>query len=301
MIKNIGLISNNKNQKAINIAKKVYDYLKSKNAEVFLLEDDTMPQIFKLPSINVKEFPFSIDILISVGGDGTFLRAARHSFYKQIPVMGINVGNLGFLAEVNIKDCFNSIDGVLSNSFNIEERMLLELEIVRNNSPIDNNNTSSTNNKKNKNKNNNYIALNEFTINRSLMEKIIDIEVLVNEFSVLNFRSDGLIISTPTGSTAYSLSAGGPIVEPTNEVILITPLCAHNLFARSMVLSCNNRLEIKIKTKNENDILSVDGVKQEVRILTDDILRISKSKVKLKLVTFGKNIFFKVFKEKLLK
>ncbi|MBM3707650.1 MAG: NAD(+)/NADH kinase [Actinobacteria bacterium] len=289
MIKNIGLISNNKNQKAIIVAKKVYDYLKLKSVTVSVLEDDAMPLKFKLPSINIKEFPFKIDMLISVGGDGTFLRAAKYSFARQVPVMGINVGNLGFLAEVNVKDCFKAVDGVLSNSYMIEERMLLELEIIRDNNHLKNS------------KNTNYIALNEFTINRSLMEKIIDIEVLVNKFSVINFRSDGLIISTPTGSTAYSLSAGGPIVEPTNEVIIITPLCAHNLFARSILLSCNNMLEIKIKTKNEHDVLSIDGVRQEIRLLTNDILRISKSKLKLKLITFDKNIFFKVFKEKLLK
>jgi NAD+ kinase len=248
-----------------------------------------MPLKFKLPSINIKEFPYKIDMLISVGGDGTFLRAARYSFEGQIPVMGINVGNLGFLAEINIKDSFNAIDNVLKNSYKIEERMLLELELIRGSKLLKDI------------KNSHLIALNEFTVNRNLMEKIIDLEVLINELSVINLRADGLIIATPTGSTAYSLSAGGPIIEPTNEVIVITPLCAHNLFARSIVLSCKNRLEIKLKTKNINDILSVDGVKQDINLFSNDILRISKSKLKLKLITFNNNIFFKVFKKKLLK
>ena len=290
MAKNIGLISNNKNKKAINIAKKIYDYLNLKSVSVLLLEDDSMPVKFKLPSINIKEFPHKIDILISIGGDGTFLRAARYSFIKQVPVMGINVGNLGFLAEVNIKDCFNAVDSILKNSYKIEERMLLKLDLLRENKLL----------QKDKN-NNSFIALNEFTVSRSLMEKIIDIEVLINDFPFISFRADGLIISTPTGSTAYSLSAGGPIVEPANEAIIITPLCAHNLYSRSMVLSCENKLEIRLKTKNMNDILSVDGVKKELNLLNGDILQISRAKIKLKLITFEKNIFFKVFKEKLLK
>ena len=133
------------------------------------------------------------------------------------------------------------------------------------------------------------------------MSKIIDLEVIVNGLNVTSFRADGIIIATPTGSTAYSLSAGGPIVEPMNESIIITPLCAHSLFARSMVISPRNNLEIRLKSKNKNDILSVDGTKKDIILHSGDILKINKSELKLKLITFNDDIFFKVFKEKLLK
>ena len=166
--------------------------------------------------------------------------------------------------------------------------MLLELELYRDGKII-------------KEKDLAFIALNEFTINRNLMSKIIDLEILINDFKFINFRADGLIIATPTGSTAYSLSAGGPIVEPNNQVIILTPLCAHNLFTRSMVLNTENKIEIQIKTKNDNDCLSIDGIKQKINIKSDDILKIKKSKLKLNLVTFNNNAFFKNFKEKLLK
>jgi NAD+ kinase len=287
-MKRIGLISNNKTSRALRMAKELYDYLSAKKIEVSLLKDETMPDRFDLPSLSPKEFESTIECLISLGGDGTFLRTARYSFKRGIPLLGINVGNLGFLAEVNLDDFKKAIDKLLTGNYKIEERMLLELELYRNGKII-------------KNIGQAFIALNEFTINRNLMSKIIDLEILINDFKFINFRADGLIIATPTGSTAYSLSAGGPIVEPDNQVIILTPLCAHNLFARSMVLNTENKIEIKIKTKNDNDCLSVDGIKQKINLKSGDILKVKKSELKLNLVTFNNNAFFKNFKEKLLK
>jgi NAD+ kinase len=287
-MKRIGLISNNKTRKALRIAKELYDYLSARKIEVALLKDETMPVKFDLPSLSPKEFESTIECLISLGGDGTFLRAARYCFKRGIPLMGINVGNLGFLAEVNLGDFRNAIDKLLAGNYKIEERMLIELELYRDGKIL-------------KDKDSEFIALNEFTINRNLMSKIIDLEILINDFKLINFRADGLIIATPTGSTAYSLSAGGPIVEPNNQVIILTPLCAHNLFTRSMVLNTENKIEIQIKTKNDNDCLSIDGIKQKINIKSGDILKVKKSKLKLNLVTFNKNAFFKNFKEKLLK
>ncbi len=287
-MKNIGLISNNKAQKAIRIAKEIYDYLKENNTEVFLLQDDAMPKKFNLPTVSINGFSSEIDALVSVGGDGTFLRAARYSFKRQTPIMGINVGKLGFMAEIEIKNRFKALDNLLSGSYNIEERMLLELEIIRGSSVLSG-------------KPEPFIALNEFTITRNIMGKIVDLELIVNDFPVINYRADELIISTPTGSTAYSLSAGGPIVEPMNESIIITPLCAHSLFTRSMVISPKNKLDIKLKTKNKNDSLNIDGVKTDIALESNDILRIFKSGLRLKLITFNNNLFFRVFKAKLLK
>ncbi len=287
-MKIIGLISNNKTRKALRIAKELYEYLSAKKVEVALLKEETMPIKFDLPSLSPKEFEHTIECLISLGGDGTFLRAARYCFKKGIPLMGINVGNLGFLAEVNLDDFKNAIDKLLADNYKIEQRMLLELELYRCGKIIKESDFP-------------FIALNEFTINRNLMSKIIDLEILINNFRFINFRADGLIIATPTGSTAYSLSAGGPIVEPNNQVIILTPLCAHNLFTRSMVLNIKNKIEIQIKTKNDNDCLSIDGIKQKISIKSGDILKIKKSELKLNIVTFNNNAFFKNFKEKLLK
>jgi NAD+ kinase len=287
-MKKIGLITNNNKQKAVNVALHVYEYLLERKINVLLLAEDNLPIKYKLPSVSSDDFSASADAIISVGGDGTFLRAARYSFRRQIPVMGINVGNLGFLTEVNLKDYTTAIDDLLKGSYKIEERMLLEMVIQRGKKILVDNDGAFT-------------ALNEFTLTRDMMSKIIDLEVVVNGLDIISFRADGIIIATPTGSTAYSLSAGGPIVEPMNESVIITPICAHSLFARSMVISPRNNLEIKLKSKNKNDILSVDGTKKDIFLHGGDILKINKSELKLKLITFNNNIFFKVFKEKLLK
>ena len=286
--KRIGIISNNKNLKAIDIALEIYRYLENRNIDILLLKGDSMPPRFSLKSIPGHEFCTEADLIISVGGDGTFLRSARYSFKKQTPIMGINVGNLGFLAEISIEDRFRAIDNVLSEKYMIEDRMLLSLDIYRGNKKIPVDEVEFT-------------ALNEFTITRNLPEKIITLEVMVNDYPFVNYRADGIIIATPTGSTAYSLSAGGPIVEPKSEVVIITPLCAHDLFSRSLIISTENDIKIKLHTKNANDSLTADGVQKKIDIHKDDMFRISKSSKKLKLITFNNNIFFKVFKEKLLK
>ncbi|MBM3699817.1 MAG: NAD(+)/NADH kinase [Actinobacteria bacterium] len=287
-MKKIGLISNNKNKKAVLIAKEAYDYLKSKKADVLLLADDTMPLKYNLPAVSTETLRKDIDYLISVGGDGTFLRAAHYCFKRQIPVMGINVGKLGFLAEIGSHDYATAIDSLLNDSFKVEERMLLELDII---------------NKEGKNKKNfeKLFSLNEFVISRNAAGKILDIEIVINGFVFNEIRADGIIVSTPTGSTAYSLSAGGPIVDPGSSVVIVTPICPHSLFSRSTVISLDNSLRIKLKSKNGRDVLSSDGVRQNTELDAGDELIFKKSNIKLKLITFEENLFFKVCKEKLIK
>ena len=143
-----------------------------------------------------------------------------------------------------------------------------------------------------------YLALNELAITRSMLGKIIKFEIIVNGISIKNFAADGIIISTPTGSTAYSLSAGGPIVEPKSEIIIITPVCPHTLLNRSTILSPGSMVEIIINSRNDKDSVSVDGKTMPVSIRPDYIFKVKKSKLKLKLIAFSKDIFFKVFKEK---
>jgi len=286
-MKNIGIISNNEKQEAIEIARKIYDYLikKDRNIKVLLVETDKMPENFCLPSVSEEEFSKKNDAIIAVGGDGTFLRASKYSFRKEIPVLGINAGNLGFLTVVDTCNMYEAIDRLLKNTYRIEKRMLLEGRFFKNEKVIENKELP-------------YLALNEFAITRSMLGKIIRFEIIVNKISIKNFAADGIIISTPTGSTAYSLSAGGPIVEPKSEVIIITPICPHTLLSRSIILSPDNKLEIMINSRNEKDSVSVDGKTVPVIIKSDYIFKVKKSKLKLKLITFNEDTFFKVFKEK---
>lgn len=286
-MKKVGIISNNQNLKAINTAKEIYDYLSKKKCQIYLLSEDIMSQRYSLKGFETKEFSSYVDIIISVGGDGTFLRASRYSFDREVPVMGINVGNLGFLAEIDTASMYEYLEAVLNDNFEIEERMLIEGRIIKKGKKL--------NDKKFP-----FLALNEFSIVKSTLEKIIRLKVAINRTNVVSYSADGIIISTPTGSTAYSLSAGGPVVEPTNEVIIVTPICPHTFFNRSLVLNSNDELKIEVESKNENIILSIDGVKSDYSLLSGDVFEVRKSCKKLKLITFAKYSFFKIFKEKLL-
>lgn len=286
-MKNIGIVSNNDKEEAVETAKKIYDYLMKKESgiNILLIDKDKMSKKYSLPSVNKEEFSKSIDIIIAVGGDGTFLRASKYSFEKGIPILGINAGNLGFLTVVDNCNMYDAIDKVLENSYEIEERMLLEGRFYKNEKLM-------------KNTENFGLALNEFTIARSMLGKIIKFEIVVNKIPIKKFTADGLIISTPTGSTAYSLSAGGPIVEPKTEIIIITSICPHTLLNRSIIISPDNKIEIIINSRNDKDSVSIDGKTIPFSLQPDCLFEVKKSKSKLKIITFGEDIFFKVFREK---
>ncbi|MDZ7838163.1 MAG: NAD(+)/NADH kinase [Actinomycetota bacterium] len=209
-MKKIGLVSNNKNERAIVIGKDIYDYLIKHKCQVFLLDKDILAQKYNLVSCSKEDFSKNVELIISVGGDGTFLRAARYAFKREIPVMGVNAGNLGFLAEIETNQLYTAMENLLEGEYSIEERMLIEGRVWRQGQVVDEQNIP-------------YLALNEFTLTRPILEKIIKMEVIVNDCSLMDFGADGIIISTPTGSTAYSLSAGGPVVEPNNNLFIVTP------------------------------------------------------------------------------
>jgi NAD+ kinase len=286
-IKNIGIVSNNENKEAVETAKKIYDYIikKENGINILLLDDDKMSKTYCLPSVSKDKFSKYADIIITVGGDGTFLRASKYSFEKSIPILGINAGNLGFLTVVDTAGMYDAIDRMLESSYKIEERMLLEGEFYKRGKLVDCPEISG-------------LALNEFTIARSTLGKIIKFQIIVNKILIKEFTADGLIIATPTGSTAYSLSAGGPIVEPKTEIIIITPICPHTLLNRSIIISPYNEIEIIINSRNDKDVVSVDGKTVTFGLQPDCTFRVKKSKSKLKFITFSEDIFFKVFREK---
>jgi len=284
-MKTIGIISNNEKQKALEIARTVYDHFTEKSIKVLLPDEDQLPAKYLLPSVNSDVFSDQSEAIISVGGDGTFLRASKYSFKNEVPVLGINVGTLGFLTEVDTANISEAMDSLIEGSYHIEKRMLLEGRIFKDNKLIKNTGLSD-------------LALNEFTITRSMNEKVIKMEIIVNDISIKKLSADGIIIATPTGSTAYSLSAGGPVVEPGAETIIITPICPHTLFNRSIILGSDKLLEIRINSGNKRDILSIDGKSVPLENLSDYILKITRSSKCLNLISFNPNAFFKVFKEK---
>ena len=209
------------------------------------------------------------DLIVSLGGDGTLLNVAKK--YIDTPIMGINTGNLGYLTLATKDNLHTCIKCILNKGFEVEERMMIQGEFDSNS----------------------IIALNDIVISRGNYAKMIDTKLYIDGKFVDTYRGDGLIVSTPTGSTAYSLSAGGPIVEPSLDVVLITPICSHSIKQRPLVVSANN--EIKIISDNDFMIVS-DG--EEGRISNN--ISISKFNKKIKLVKLKNTFFFDKVREKLM-
>jgi NAD+ kinase len=210
------------------------------------------------------------------------LNVSRLVAEKGIPILGINLGSLGFITEVNRDEIFNVVDTMLNGGCVIEERLMLSASIHRNGKKISE-----------------YIVLNDVVINKGALARIIDLETNINGIYITTFKADGLIISTPTGSTAYSLSAGGPILYPTLGSIVLTPICSHTLTNRPIVLPDDFNIEIIIKSLSEDVFLTLDGqVGFSLRI--DDVIEVNKSDFKTKLLVPAERDYFKVLRTKLL-
>lgn len=224
---------------------KVAQLLKNRNIDFYLPKECENK---KYPSVDVGKF--NGDLAISLGGDGTMLTLI--SLVKDIPILGINVGTLGFLTELEMCE-YELLEKVLDNEYTIEKRNLLTVIIKRNNEEILKQN-----------------ALNDIIIKTENSFRIMHLTVSANDKTALSFEGDGLIISTPTGSTAYNVAAGGPIIEPECEVMCVTPICSHKFTGKSFIISNKKTVKISVKSRNDNlAYIAVDG-KNPVRILPLD-------------------------------
>lgn len=228
---------------------------------------------------NIKELISSSDFIISIGGDGTFLSTAKHVGDKGVPIIGVNLGKLGFLAETSKTQIIKFINDIRRDKFKIEERAVLEAS------------SDLFPNKK-------IFGLNEIVINQSGTVKTIEIQAQYNGQIVISYLSDGLIISTPTGSTGYSLSAGGPIVSPKSGVIVLAPICPHTLTARPIILPDSGVISIKVESKVPV-IVTADG-NNSIKLKSPAIIEIKKAHYKIKLAKRLDSNYFKVLNQKLL-
>ena len=229
---------------------------------------DNLPKGFekKVNIINSAKDFLKIDFLLTLGGDGTILSAARAIGNRKTPILGVHVGELGFLAEVTMDDMFDRLNMVSQGNFLIQNRMVLKAE-------IDNGDTPKT-----------FYALNDFVIDRGKSQRLITMELFANRHFISKYKSDGLIFSTPTGSTAYSLSAGGPIVMPKLKAIVVTPLNPHTLTLRPIVVPDDQILEIKF-VDDDKVAFAVDGQVSEYLSPGSRVL-IKKSSFDIKMIKF---------------
>jgi len=223
----------------------------------------------------------SADIAFVFGGDGTILSASRKLYNKQIPLIGVHLGKFGFLAELTLQDIDDSLERICSGKYVVSQRMLLTCKVIRSNQVI-----------------HETVGLNDAVISRTSLSRLISIKLYVNEKRVATYSCDGLIVSTPAGTTAHSLSAGGPIVTPDMEAFAITPICPHTLSNRPLVVSGSSKIEMEQISESKGVGLTVDGqVYFEVK--AGDRIVIEKAEKKLQLIDTQTRTFYDVLREKL--
>lgn len=280
-MKKIGFIVNLKKKSATLIAKQIIEWLEKHKIEVFL-DSDVAKRLF-LPHLGIKSSLMLdiVDCILVLGGDGTLLNTARCVAKKELPLLGINLGHLGFLTELEVDKLYLGLNELISGHFYIEERLMLEANTTRDGKCIGN-----------------FHALNDIVITKGAFARMIEMKTYIDNEFLDNYPADGLIISSPTGSTAYSLSAGGPIVSPNLDVIIITPICPHTLYARPVVVSPYQKVKVVLTSDSGEVMLTVDG-QDGFELKEGDEVIVKKSKLKTKLIKLRNRSFYDILREKL--
>jgi NAD+ kinase len=220
-------------------------------------------------------------LLLVLGGDGTLLAAARLAATRRIPILPINMGSLGFLTSFTLDELYPALEDTLGGRFSVSERVMLYVELERGGKVIES-----------------QRVLNEAVVNKGALARMIELELSIDADFVCRYRADGLIVASPTGSTAYSLSAGGPIVHPAVESFIITPICAHMLSDRPVVVRDSSSIQMKLSGNTESVFLTLDGQKG-IPLQATDIVRISRAKELLKLIQPPRKSYFEILRNKL--
>lgn len=279
-MKRIGIICKTGRPEPLELLKELLPYLREKGVEVFV--DMEAAQALNIGGHTRAELPKLTEAIIVLGGDGTMLSVARLVCEYGIPILGVNLGGLGFITEVQRKDVFAAVDRLLAGACAFEERLMLTAHIYRHGEKIAE-----------------YIALNDVVINKGALARLIELETFINKAYVTTFSSDGLIVSTPTGSTGYSLSAGGPVIYPTMDSIVLTPISPHTLTNRPLVLPDNVVIEVMLRTPVEGVFLTMDG-QVGFSLRQKDTVIVEKSQFKTKLIIPFERDFFHILRTKLM-
>jgi NAD+ kinase len=221
------------------------------------------------------------DLLLVLGGDGTLLAAAREAAPRGIPILPINLGSLGFLTSFTLDELYPALEETIAGHLSASERAMLNVSLAREGKTIES-----------------QLVLNEAVITKGALARMIEVELAIDEDFVCRYRADGLIVATPTGSTAYSLSAGGPIVHPEVESIILTPICPHMLSDRPVVVADCCNVEMRLRGVAESVYLTLDGQKG-VLMQSEDRVRVSRAKERLKLIQPHRKSYFEILRNKL--
>lgn len=272
----IGIVTRHDIHRGVELAEEIVEFLIKRNIDVFL-DPLIVSELRRFHNLSCDIDEMDVDIIITIGGDGTILRTQSLITGKKIPVFGINMGTVGFLTEISPEETFHAIKEVLDGNYFIEERTRLEVWHNRKLAP----------------------ALNEVVLMTRKPAKMLHLEIKVDEEHVEELRADGLIIATPSGSTAYAMSAGGPIVDPRVDAFIIVPICPFKLGSRPTVVSGSSVIQVKLLREGKKAKAVIDGQYEEEINYMDEVI-FSKSKENAYFVRLTKD-FYKKVREKLIK
>lgn len=276
----VGIIGKRNNTEVYGIVSDLVKWLDEKGVD-YLLDSELGKNLKLKKSVKQADIPKHVELVIVFGGDGTFLSVSKQVNEFDIPILGINSGGLGFLTEFTVNELYPIMEKIVKEDYEIEERGMLSASVY----------------KKDK-KFGSYTVLNDLVINNGKVSRIIDLAIYAEGNHITTFKADGIIFSTPTGSTAYSLSAGGPIAHPTLPVTLITPICPHILTNRPLVVP--NEMEITVKVLTEgSSYLTLDG-QETVKVGLNDEIKLKRSESTVKLVKSPFRDYFSILKTKLM-
>ncbi|HEY7868904.1 MAG TPA: NAD(+)/NADH kinase [Methylomirabilota bacterium] len=280
-MKRLGIVAKTDREEARTVLPRLLEWCAARDIQP-VLEKETAglcPEV-TTPTAGRPELPAQSDLLLVLGGDGTLLGMARLVGDLGVPILGVNLGGLGFLTALTVEELFPALEAYLHGQLVIEERMLLEARVFRRGERLGE-----------------YSALNDVVITKSAMSRIIRLEVAVDGVFATGYRADGLIISTPTGSTAYCLSAGGPIVFPTMDAVVLTPICSHTLTNRPIVLPATQTISITLLT-DQDVMLTLDG-QVGLALKAHDTVEVRQAAARTRLLRVPQKHFFSVLRTKL--
>jgi NAD+ kinase len=278
-IRSAGIIAKLHQKDILKVVRKVSAWLRKKGVTVRF--EENLGGLLKEKGEKKEILPTKVDFIIAFGGDGTLLSIARSIGDRMVPVFGVNMGSLGFLTEIEQQHLFPNLALVLDGKCRLEKRHMLKVKLRRDDKTI-----------------HQLSVLNDAVVTKTALARIIDLDIFIDGQFVSSYRADGLIVSTPTGSTAYSLAAGGPIILPQLEVICIAPICPHTLTHRPLIVSNRSTIEVILKSESEEVFLTLDG-QEGIYMKPKDMITATRSNRHLFLIRPTEKNFFDILRQKL--
>lgn len=280
-MRTIGIVAKPKQEILRQVVPELLDWLKQREIAALCDQETAACVGPSCPTLSREELAAKADLLLVLGGDGTLLAAARAAGDREVPMLPVNLGSLGFLTSVKLDELYSVLEDVQEGRNRISERIQLDTEVMRDGKLVERSR-----------------ALNDAVLSKATLARIIDMELYIDGHYVCSYRADGLIIASPTGSTAYSLSAGGPIVYPTVDAFLVTPICPHSLTNRPLVIPDSMTLELGFVADDDAAFLTLDG-QIGLKLHNGDRVVIRKAATRVKLVRPTRKTYFEILRKKL--